>query len=176
MKRILPVAILLMLCASGVARAEFYVGASFLSTDSEFDTAIENFDSDDSGYKIFGGWTFFKFVGLEASYRDMGNQSQVMGTSAVDFDLTAYDLSAKGILPLGMFAIYAKVGFADISTDGTLDLDGFIQNIDDSSTEVLYGIGVDLNIGGHFGVRAEYETYDVSDSLDSISLGAFWRF
>jgi hypothetical protein len=38
--------------------AHFYVGASWLSTDAEFETAVDTFDTDDSGWKVFGGVDF----------------------------------------------------------------------------------------------------------------------
>ncbi len=178
MRRLLPVLLLLIVASFATsAHAEFYLGASYLSTDAEFDTAVDNFDTDDSSYKFFGGFTMFKFFGLEASYRDLGTHMQTVGTSTVDVDLDSFDVEARGILPIGKLKLFAKVGYALIGQDGTFDDNGTLSSIDEDDWELLYGVGAEFHFGGFFGLRAEWETYDVSSAdLNSFSAGAVFRF
>ena len=60
-----------------------YLGGSWLSTSAEFDTAVENFDTDDSGWKVFAGADADKFFGAEVSYRDMGNFTDTQGLDSL---------------------------------------------------------------------------------------------
>jgi len=48
--------------------------------------------------------------------------------------------------------------------------------VDADDWELLYGVGVGLKLGERFGIRAEWESWDVETSLDAYSLGAFVRF
>ena len=176
MRRTIPLALVLLIAAAGSAQAAFYAGASFQQVAAEFDTAVDNFDTDDSGWKVFGGFNIIKWLGVEASYRDLGTQEDSTSAGSASIELESYDISARGMLPLGMFTPFVKVGYANVAADGSFDLGTAIENVDEDDWEVLYGIGLDVNFGKHFGVRGEIETYDVEDSLDTYSVGAFFRF
>jgi len=153
--------------------AAFTVGASYLSNNADFSSAVSDFSTDAGGYKIFLGFDFIKFFGGELSYRDLGNYNETSGSSSIDASIKAYDASVRGILPLGkLFSIFAKAGYSNISTSGFFD--GTV--VDESDWKLFYGVGVDLNLGEHMGVRTEWEQYDVDQSLNSLSLGAFFRF
>ncbi len=176
-RKVLAIAVL---AAAGLglpaSAAQGYVGASWLSSGAEFDTAVDNFDIDDSGWKVFGGLNFVKFFGLEASYRDLGDFTET-GVGSIDASIKAYDLEARGILPLGKVVdIFGKAGYANLSIDGT-ESDGATQvEINDDNWELFYGLGVELHFGKTFGVRAEWEKWDVETSLNAFSAGAVFRF
>jgi hypothetical protein len=170
-------AIVLLFGLSTAAHAEFYLGASYLSTDADLGNAVESFSTDDSGYKFFGGFTFLKFLGVEASYRDMGNHTETKELTSSDVDLRSVDLAARGILPIGKrLELFAKLGYAHIEYDGAFDINGVVDPVDETSDELMYGLGVGFKFGGFFGLRAEWETYEVDTSLNSFSLGAVFRF
>ena len=166
------VAFVSLAALSTPAYADFYVGASYLSTNADFTTAVEDFSTDDSGWKAFAGWTFFKFVGLEFSYRDLGTFEDSSASGSVDVDLKAYDAAVRGIIPLAWFEISGKVGYADITSEGGISGISF----DESDWKLFYGVGIGFNFAGHFGIRAEWETYDTDDDLNTFSLGALIKF
>lgn len=172
LKRLVLGATMMLLLSTG-AFAEIYLGASYVSTDAEFETAVEDFEPSDSGWKAFGGINFMKFVGLEITYRDLGTLSEDSGGSSLDADLVVYDAALRGILPLGkFFGLFGKAGYANISTEGSIGTSDF----DESEWEIYYGAGLEINFGEHFGIRAEWEEFDVDTSLNSFSGGAFFRF
>ena len=177
MKRIIPLAIIAFCCFALPAQAGFYVGASYLSTSAEFDDAIGDFDfdSDEAGWKLFAGWNIIRFVGIEASYRDLGSHAGTNGDDSFSTDIKAADIGARGILPLGRFELFAKVGYANISEDGQFDINDIPGTIDGSSWELLYGAGVGVKVW-KVTIRAEWEEYDVESSLNSFSLGAAFNF
>jgi OOP family OmpA-OmpF porin len=168
MRKFLLVAFVSLAALSAPAYADFYVGASYLSTDADFSTAVDEFSLDDSGYKIFAGWDFIKFVGLELSYRDMGTfEDGGFGT-----DLTSYDAAVRGIIPLKFLELFGKIGYADIKAEGE---DSGVS-FDESEWELFYGVGIGFNFGSHFGIRAEWETYDTDENLNTFSAGALFKF
>ena len=115
-------------------------------------------------------------MGVEASYRDMGSYAESDTLTAINADIKSYDISARGILPLGkMVELFAKVGYGNVNADGMISQGLTELSFDESDWELLYGIGIGLNFG-KFGVRAEYEAYDVDEDLSSVSLGVLCRF
>ena len=177
MKRLIPIAIVALCCLAIPVKAEGYVGASYLNNSAKFEESGNfSFDADESGWKIFGGYNFMKFVGVEASYRDMGSYAETDTLNSVNADIKSYDISARGILPLGkMVELFAKIGYGNVNADGTISQGLTELSFDESDWELLYGVGVGVNFG-KFGVRAEYEAYDVDEDLSSVSLGVLYRF
>ncbi|HXV75858.1 MAG TPA: porin family protein [Candidatus Polarisedimenticolaceae bacterium] len=155
-----------------------YLGGSWLSTSAEFDTAVENFDTDESGWKVFAGFDAERFFGVEVSYRDMGDFSEVHGLDSLDADIDAWEASLRGLLPLGrVLQLFAKFGYANVSFDGDVATGSIVSaDVDADGWDLIYGVGIDLNLGERFGLRAEWEEFDVEDSLNSFSAGAFFRF
>jgi hypothetical protein len=177
MRRLIPIVIVTAAFFAAPAWAGFYVGGSFLSNNAEFEAAVEEFDTDDSGWKIFVGWDIWKFFGLEASYRDLGTHADSSAAAALATDITAGDISARGVLPLGkVVELFGKVGYANIALDGNLEILQQDNRINESDWELMYGAGIGINLGKHFQIRGEWEVYDVETTLNSASLGAVIKF
>ena len=171
--------VVLAICAPLQAfAAGGYLGGSWLSTAAEFDTAVENFDTDESGWKVFAGFDAEKFFGSEVSYRDMGHFSDVSGASSLDADVDAWEASLRGVLPLGrVLKLFAKVGYAHVSFDGDVKTGPITTaDIDADGWDLIYGVGASVNLSERFGIRAEWEEFDTEDSLNSFSAGAFIQY
>ncbi|TDI34869.1 MAG: porin family protein [Acidobacteria bacterium] len=168
MKGTLGVAVVLvaaLMLFAPTSDAGIYAGASVTQTALDVDDV--DFDEDDTGLKVFGGWTFFKFLGLEASYYDMGS----LDNNSDSVDLTAFGLVARGILPVGEhLELFAKAGYMAWDSESS----SFGDNDD---TDLTYGVGAAWVFGGHISIRAEYEILDVDEAdVDLFSLGAAFRF
>jgi len=177
--------------AQASAEPGFFVGGSIGQSTTEaqenniFDSG-ENieFDEDDTGYKLFGGYMFNDYLGVELGYVDFGQPEDKFSFDGgegivdvkVDAEVSAFTANLLGQIPLGPVDIFAKVGLASYDAEiGVKATDGIITesgNLDDDGEELMYGVGARLNIG-NFGIRAEYEMYDVGDldDLSMISLG-----
>jgi OmpA-OmpF porin, OOP family len=74
---------LLGLLASTTVHAEtqrgFYVGAGIGQASIERDDS--DFDADDTGFKVFGGYNFNQYFALEATYLDGGEPDQTFRRS-----------------------------------------------------------------------------------------------
>jgi OOP family OmpA-OmpF porin len=162
----------------------FYLGASVGQTQLEIDELGEDvesadFSGDDMAYKVFAGFRFITFLGVEGSYRDFGapedDVTALDGT--VTADITGYDVAAVGFLPLGIADIFAKAGMISRDADLTLDAGDLSESASESGEDPFYGLGFQFRIKS-FAIRAEVEYFDVEDvdGLYMYSVGGTYTF
>ena len=155
----------------------WYVGASFLDTSAEFDSAGGTFDPSSDGWKLMVGYDINKYCGIEGTYYDMGDMEDTNSVGTLDANIEAFDVSFRGMLPVGkLFRFTGKLGFSSIDietqTTGTL----LSVDVDGTSWEFMYGIGAEVDLGKRFAIRADWEAWDVEGSLDAVSIGGYFRF
>src|SRR5262245_59267433 len=133
MKRMLVVGALLMLVSTvsmaAIEKHGFYLGAGVsdaqLKVDpQDFSDAPSNlgeFKDSSTGWKAFGGYRIIKFFGVEASYNDWGTLKDENNGVETKFDFTAWNAQAVGYIPLSIFDIFGKVGYAYWDAKGTVE-------------------------------------------------------
>lgn len=160
------------------------VSPSIISTSTGSD-AWEEFD--DVDWKLYGGYQFNDYLGLEALYADLGafersaRLSGAVGLFAPAYlkeetDVDGFGLVIVGSLPLGPgFTAFGKAGVFSWETDTSGDLgiqtgticaificgpiaDQRSYFIDDSGTDPMFGLGVKF-MGGGWGMRLEWERF-----------------
>jgi OOP family OmpA-OmpF porin len=148
------------------------------------DAAATIRDSDDNAWKVFAGYRFLPYLGIEAAYIDFGNPGDRFDSSGTDGN---YDVNVSGFapsliatVPLGPVELFAKVGQYYYDVDTHIDLDSPGPDIDTSYSrnDFLWGGGVSLVVIERLELRAEYEKVEIEDARDSNAfwLGAAWRF
>jgi OOP family OmpA-OmpF porin len=156
----------------GVGVGQFNIEVDDLDTSNGIDEA---FDSDDTVYKVFGGWRFNPFIGVELDYIDLGGPEDTIDTVKVKAEINGFAPYLVGTLPVGPIELFARVGyyFYDVKISGES-----LGSVDDSSEDLVYGAGVGLTLFEHLHARLEYEIIDVSDVDDAnaIWLSGAWRF
>lgn len=166
--------ILAVLAAAGLAASPafaadgtgFYVGAGAGSFGIKLDG--NSFDASDFGYKVFGGYNFIRYLGAEIEYIDGGSPSD----HGISVDMYGFNFSAVGIWPVtDQFDLFAKAGF--ISWDA--DAQGFGG---DSGEDFSWGVGAGFNFTDQFGLRGEYQAFEIADTSDVYlwSASVVWRF
>ena len=177
MKRFIGAMVLVLAVSTGAALAgPLYVGASVGQTEFKAEESGFNFDGSATSYKIYGGYRFMKFFGVEVSYLDFGSPDDSSGGTDVSVSATGWDAFAVGVLPFGKhFEIFGKAGL--VLWDSDTDVSGSGSN-SDSGTDTVYGAGLSFIFLKHLGVRAEYERYKLqdTDNVNIVSLGADFRF
>jgi OOP family OmpA-OmpF porin len=183
---------LLGLLASTTVLAEiqpgFYVGAGVgtatIELDEDESVAGFKFDSDDTAFKIFGGYNVNKYFAVEAAYFDAGKPEETVisvpgARGTIEVGTTGLIVSALGRLPLGdMFSLYGKLGVAsyDVEIKGRVNRN-VVSEADSTEDDVAYGIGGAFNIGPAFELRAEYEAISISDGdFTVLSVSGLYRF
>ena len=157
----------------------FYIGASVgqggVDTESaDFGFVTEDFDGDDTGFKVIAGFRPLEWLAIEANYVDLGTASDNVAGVNVDVETKGIDAFGVLFLPLPVVDIFLKAGI--ISWDIDADIAGF-DSVSDDGTDLAYGLGAGVGFG-NFGVRAEYERFEIedTDTVDMISLGFTWTF
>ena len=157
---------------AGVGVGQFNIEVDDVDTTDEL---REAFDSDDTVFKVFAGYRFAPFIGVELDYIDLGGPEDTIENVKVKAEINGVAPYLIGTLPLGPIEVFARVGyyFYDVEISGE-DL----GSVDDSGEDLVYGAGVGLTLFEHLHARLEYEIIDVSevDDANAIWLSGAWRF
>jgi len=152
---------------------------------SQVDNAIRRLDDDDTGWKVFGGYRFTKFLSLEGAYVDFGRQSDTFDASGSSGDfkahLSGFSPQLVGTVPLGPVELSAKVGVYFIDVDLSADVDSIDELDFDSNTseeDFMYGVGVGATLFQRLNAKLEYEWIDIGrgDKANALFATGSWRF
>ena len=136
MKKILIAAAVAVaaVCVAAPAAAQMYLGGG---------VGASRTDTDETSYKLYGGYQFSPNWGAELAYNDLGRYRNA--------NIESWTLAGVGTLPLGaQWSILGKLGVAANRTRFA----GTTNNKD-----VLLGVGVGYNFSKQFGLRLEYEDF-----------------
>jgi OOP family OmpA-OmpF porin len=187
------------------APSKFYAGASLGQSKfkgaCDFDSgiALSNCKDSDTAWKIFGGYQFTPYLGLEVGYNDFGrissDASVVFGGSTfagnAKIEATAFELTGIGSLPLGhQFSLYGKLGVYYAETKSSADIRQTTApfasgsaSASDNNTNLTFGFGARYDIMRNIAVRAEWQRFSKvgSDStgkgdIDVLAIGGLYRF
>lgn len=180
----LPILLLasgLLIAASPVGAADrgFYAGAGLGQMNTDVDDVFGldyDFDEDEVGFKVFGGYRFFPWLGVEGAYLDGGNPSirESVGDETLKLGIDIWSLVASAVfaLPVGeRFELFVKPGVAYWDAETTLGFssptfsDSFRD--DDSGSAFFIGAGAGFDVTDNFGLRLEYEWFEVAPEWDS---------
>jgi OOP family OmpA-OmpF porin len=152
------------------AEAGPYLGASIGKVDyNDSLWSIED-DANDTGWKLFSGYQFNRYLGLEAAYIDMGK----VNYQNASIETRGFTVDGIGSIPIGpVFAIFGKFGIFRWDQD----INFSDQDRDDTGTDITWGYG----FGAYFfnkqvGVRIEWERYESDNDADYISLSSSYHF
>jgi OOP family OmpA-OmpF porin len=173
------------MAAQADVRPGFYVGAGVGSTtidDDGFDDI--DFDDSDTGFKLFGGYTFNRNFAIEVSYFDLGEASGSLfdpffGDIEFDVGVSGLNAQAVGLLPLTeTFSLFGKIGFASYDIDAEVTVAGVGDGEgSESESDMTYGVGGAISFAERFEVRVEYEAINVDGGdANMISVGGLIRF
>jgi opacity protein-like surface antigen len=160
------------------AFAKAFVGVSAGQGSTEIDAGGgQSFAGDDTSFKVLGGWRVMKFFAVEADYRDLGSQSDMVLGEEFVIDTSSFDLFAVGVIPVGSaFEIFGKAGYS--MWDAEMRITGVPGSGSDSGNDIAYGLGAAYNFGDKFALRLEYELFEIESNADisMASIGAEFRF
>jgi len=183
MKKLLWLPIVAVLLISSQTYADgFYLGGSAGQASFDVNDTAGRFSLDDTGWKVFAGWRFNRFVGVDLSYADYGTADDTQGSVAVQAATDSINLFAVGILPAGpRFDLFGKLGVAswngDVTTTDSMTM--MTSTTSDDGTEVAWGFGIGWRLTQKFIIQAEWETlgdFGAATDVKLISLGVRWEF
>jgi len=186
------VPVLLLLAASPAAFAMdpalrgFYIGGAVgeATVELEDDDSFADFEGDDTGYKFIAGYRIIDWVAVELNYAHYGEATDRFLGTTVDTEFRAVSVSALGMLPLGNFDLFGRLGVARV--DRAFHA-GIFTFGDDETTEPMFGLGAQYRIN-NVGVRVEWEAIELGydddndderdgdDFVSMLSLGVTYKF
>jgi opacity protein-like surface antigen len=143
-------------------------------------------DSTDVGWKVFGGYRFNPYIGIEGSYADLGSFTQkatatggvLVGTGApaagtvvkMKYQVTSWNLMAVGRFPFPdtNFFVQGKLGGAYVMTKNRPSVNGVgVQDEDSERWNLLLGAGFGYDFTNGLTVVLEYENFGTAGDNDT---------
>jgi outer membrane immunogenic protein len=151
------------------------IGTAGVSIDDDFG---ENFDEDDSAFKIYGGYAFDLPVvdfGIELGYFDLGQPAGVIDDGLAEISVSGYEVFGLIGFNLGPVGIFGKAGLAAWDADILIEAIG--DDFSEDGSDPAYGVGLRFMVGS-LEIRGEYEVIDISEADDvyMATVGLVWRF
>jgi OOP family OmpA-OmpF porin len=170
--------LLLTALPANAADSGFYLGAGVGQVNTQIDDVFGtgfDFDEDDLGFKLFGGYKFFPWFSVEGIYLDGGSPEirETAGSESASLSVEVQSLVAAAVfsLPIGdSFELFLKPGFAYWDSETSLSYSSPTisekASEGDNGTAFFIGGGAGWN-NGNAGLRLEYEWFDVAPKYDS---------
>jgi hypothetical protein len=185
MKALIAFVVLLLAATTGFADNEkgLYAGAGVGQFNVKVDdvtdvaNAVDNLDSDDTSFKIFGGWRFSNYISAELAYIDFGGPDDEVSGNNLEAEIDGFAPYVIGTLPLGPIEVFAKAGY--LFYDLKVKVNGEeVGSKSGSDEDFVYGAGLGITLFERLNARLEYEIVDVSELEDSdaIWVTGAWRF
>lgn len=161
--------------ASPAVLAEFYVGGAI--GQARINEGIDGFRIEDNTttWRIYAGYEFNDYIGLEGSYLDLGEFSDTVVGIPVRADADGWSLAAVGKIPLSeKWAIQAKAGL--YFWDGQSSVDGIVEQ-DPGDQNPFVGLGVAYKFNNKTQLDVGVDYYDMDDVQPLVgSIGLSFRF
>jgi len=207
MPRGIVTALLALCClaaaSQALARGPFYVGASAGRSDIDNEIVFPGLitsgtaDGKDTGYKIFGGYEFNQYFGVEISLVDLGKvkySGSYLGAPVTGgrVEVVGLNGSAVGIVPVNeSFSLFGKLGIFAWEARWSDVTGGLPQRATDNGADLSIGAGFTVNFTKNFSARLEWERFKAgggedygtgfpnltsSANIDFVSFGLLFKF
>jgi OmpA-OmpF porin, OOP family len=210
-KLLIATAVLILLASRAVYAQDqgWYMGAGFGQTKADNAGSCSDFNGvfnpgfscsikdTDTGWKLFAGYQFNKYLAVEGSYVDLGkftiSANGNVGATAVaasgDAKPTGFGADVVASWPItNEFAVLGRAGVFTWSLDFPVNVSGggISQSTNNKPTgsSLDFGIGVKYDFAKNVGIRAEWTRYtDIGDDnttgksdVDLLSVSLVYRF
>jgi outer membrane protein OmpA-like peptidoglycan-associated protein len=182
MKRYLTAIVLGLTATSAIAaddKTGWNIGVAAAFGEYKFDS--NQLDDSSAGFKLFAGYRFNQWLGVEGAYHNFGDFEEdttpaVTGGDAI-VQIDGLSLAGLFFLPLGGedFELYGKAGFYSFNQDAFRDAPPLSDS--NSSDGLHLGAGARFFISDQFAVRSEGDWFNIDNGdLWSLNLGFEYQF
>ena len=159
------------------------VGRGSLTPSKFYDDQGQSVVEEPSAYKLYGGYRFFNYLGVEAGYMDLGStqamEKMVMGhPKTLDVAVEGWGAFAVGYLPIKRVDLFAKIGIVSWDTEVWASQDAEeIYRDAQSGSDLAWGVGLNIELGRLVSLRGEYEQFAIGDVDDAsmFTIGVLFR-
>lgn len=131
------------------------------------------------GWKVYGGYQFNKYVGIEGGYANLNDMTGRTGAIITNMDTDAWTLGAALSYPVTeRLSLVGKLGAAYMLTDVDVNNGAAVAvRGGDDGFEPNYGVGISYALLDNLSVRAEWERFDRKEyDIDLMSAGIALKF
>jgi long-chain fatty acid transport protein len=131
------------------------------------------------GWKVYGGYQFNKYLGVEGGYVNLNDMTGTTGTVVTNIDTDAWALGAVLSYPVtDKLSVMGKLGAAYMLADvRTKNGAALTVTTGDDSYEPNYGVGISYALLDFLSLRAEWERFDRKEyDIDLITAGIAMKF
>lgn len=132
-------------------------------------------DQHDTAYKVFGGYQFNPYLGLEGGYYNLGkfgfqSTTNPLGSLNGQFKLDGINLDLVGSLPINdQLSLLARMGVIHGRTRDTFSSTGAVvltnTNLDVHKQDYKAGLGFTYKFSPSMSLRGELERYRINDAM-----------
>ena len=143
------------------------------------DLAATNANTRTEGWKVYSGYQFNKYLGVEGGFANLNDLTATAGATRSETESRAWSLAAVGSYPLtDKFAVMAKAGAAYVlTTTSTKVGTALAQRSGDDGYQPYYGVGVKYALLDNFDLRVEWERFDLDEyNIDLMTAGFAVKF
>jgi OOP family OmpA-OmpF porin len=131
----------------------------------------------ETGFKLIGGYQFNPYFSLEASYYNPGKFSESEDGASLTLDVEVVQFSAVAAFPIaGAFEGYGHIGVSRWDADLTGSFDGDTGTLSDKSTDLTWGLGVKARLTDNLTLRAGFEQTEIEQPVGDLDLDWELRF
>ena len=140
-------------------------------------------DAKSTAFKVFGGYQFNRYLGVEAAYVDLGNlaySGEFSGTPVTNgkVGVKGLDISAIGTVALSeKVSAFGKLGLFAWEAHATDVAPGATFNTQSSGRDASFGVGLGYAVTRYSDLRAEFESFRIGgDKASLFSVGVTFKF
>ncbi len=158
----------------------FYFGASIGQSVEVNAPGGLSGSSDDPSFTLFGGIELGEHFAAEVGYHDFRTTTccgEVQPDRGFERSADAFSASAVALWPIDRFRLFAKAGALFWKADGhDMTIEG-PQPYSNDGVDLIAGLGGDVAVTDGLRIRVEWNRLQIDgNDLDSVSIGALWRF
>jgi len=146
-------------------------------------TSSTDANNQTEGWKVYTGYQFNTYLGVEGGYANLNDMTAYSATSAgnvrTELESEAWMLAAVGSYPVTeKFSVMAKLGAAYVLQVAEVKAGtALTQRSGDDNYQPLYGVGVSYALLDNINLRAEWERFDLDEiNIDLMTAGAVIEF
>jgi OOP family OmpA-OmpF porin len=182
-------ALLVAIPASAQNLGGFYLGGGIGQSDAKdgcdgISGPGVSCDSEDTAWRLFGGYQLNTNLALELGYTDLGEVSATGPGGSASAEATALEFSALGMFPIAEgFSLYGKAGVYRGEVDSRASIAGLSGSASEDNTDFTLGAGVQFDMTRNIALRGEWQRYmdmggeETGESdVDLLSVNVLYRF
>ena len=131
------------------------------------------------GWKVYGGYQFNKYLGIEGGYANLNDMTSRTGAVVTNLAADAWTLGAVLSYPVTeKLSVMGKLGAAYVLADAKVKNGAALTvRSGDDSYEPNYGVGVSYALLDNLNLRLEWERFDRKEyDIDLVTAGLALKF